>query len=121
MHEERKKVWIDSFQTRLFLRMGWYWFIYQVALWNLVFVWRLLQEGPGNLLEQYGRFCYDYAPALVGCLLVLPVLALDLVRFAHRVVGPIYRFRAVLRSLAAGEPVHPVKLREDDFLTEMQQ
>src|SRR5947208_590704 len=48
MRDERKKVWIDGFQTKLFLRMGTYWLIYQLGLWNLVFVWRLLHEGPGN-------------------------------------------------------------------------
>jgi hypothetical protein len=119
MADERKKVWIDSFQTRLFLRMGGYWLIYQVTLWNLVFVWRLLQEGPGNLLDQYGRFCLDYAPALLGCLVLLPFLAWDAVKFAHRVVGPVYSFRKTLRALAAGEAVRPVRLRRDDFLTEM--
>jgi hypothetical protein len=120
MREERKKIWIDSFQTKLFLRMGWYWLIYQVSLWNLVFVWRLLQEGRGNLLEQYGRFCLDYAPALLGCVLLLPILAWDSVKFAHRVVGPIYRFRKTLQALAAGQPVPLIRLRQGDFLTEMQ-
>jgi methyl-accepting chemotaxis protein len=120
MREERTKVWIDNFQTKLFVRMGWYWLIYQVSLWNLVFVWRLLQEGPGNLLEQYGRFWLDNAPALVGCLALLPILAWDAVKFAHRVVGPIYRFRQTMRAVAAGEAVRPIKLRQGDFLIEMQ-
>jgi methyl-accepting chemotaxis protein len=119
MPEERKKIWIDTFQTRLFLRMAGYWLIYQVTLWNLVFVWRLLHDGPGNLLEQYGRFCLDYAPVLVGCLALLPILAWDAVKFAHRLVGPVYSFRKALRALAAGDAVRPVKLRQDDFLTEM--
>jgi methyl-accepting chemotaxis protein len=120
MAEERTKVWIDKFQTRLFLRMGWYWVIYQVALWNLVFLWRLVHEGEGNLLEQYGRFCLDYAPALVGSVIVLPFLAWDAVKFAHRAVGPIFRIRQSMRALAAGEMVRVVKLRQADFLTEMQ-
>ncbi len=120
MRDERKKVWIDAFQTKLFLRMGSYWLIYQLCLWNLVFVWRLLHEGPGNILEQYGRFCMDYAPALAGCVLLLPVLCYDMVKFAHRIVGPIYRFRKAIQALAAGEDVRPVKLRDGDFLTEMQ-
>ena len=39
-------------------------------------------------------------------------------KFAHRVVGPIHRFRQTLQSVAAGEPVRPLKLREGDFLEE---
>ena len=119
MPEERQKIWIDTFQTRLFLRMGGYWLIYQVTLWNLVFVWRLLHEAPGNLLEQYGRFCLDNAPALVGCLALLPVLAWDAVKFAHRVVGPVQNIRKSMQALAAGEAVRPVRLRRGDFLNEM--
>jgi hypothetical protein len=119
MAEDRKKVWIDRIQTRLFVRVGIYWVVYQVSLWNLVFVWRLLHEGPGNLLEQYVRCCMDYSPVLLGCLLLLPVLAWDAVMFTHRVVGPLHRFRSTVRALADGEPVHPVRLRDGDFLTEM--
>ena len=119
MGEDRKKVWIHDIQTRLFFRMGVYWLIYQVSLWNLVFVWRLLQEGPGNLVEQYTRFCLDFAPVLVGCLLLVPVLAWDAVKFTHRVVGPLHRFRTTIRALAAGEPVRPIRLRDGDFLSDM--
>jgi hypothetical protein len=119
MSDDRKKVWIDAVQTRLFVRMGIYWLVYQVSLWNLVFIWRLLQEGPGNPIHQYGHFLADFAPALVAGLLVLPFLVWDAVKYTHRVVGPIYRFRKTLQAVAAGEPVRPVKLREDDFLTEM--
>jgi hypothetical protein len=99
--------------------MGGYWLIYQVSLWNLVFVWRLLHEGPGNLLEQYAQFCRDYAPALVGSLALLPILAWDAVKFAHRLVGPVHSLRKTLRTMAAGEPVRPVRLRQGDFLTEL--
>ena len=119
MRDERAKVWIHHVQTRLFIRLAAYWFISQVCLWNLVFVWRLWQEGPGNPLEQYGRFLADFAPALVGSLVLLPILVWDTIRFGHRVVGPIYRFRKTMQAVAAGEPVRPIKLRKDDFLTEM--
>jgi hypothetical protein len=119
MRDERKKVWIHDIQTKLFLRVGIYWIVYQVSLWNLVFVWRLIQEGPGNPLEQYGRFLWDYSPALIGCLLLLPILAWDAVKFGHRVVGPLFRLRKCMQAVAAGEPVPPLKLRETDLLTEV--
>ncbi|HBI42517.1 MAG TPA: hypothetical protein DDY78_06615, partial [Planctomycetales bacterium] len=65
MSQERKKVWIHAFQTKMLMRIGVYWLIYLVTLWNLLFAWRLLQEGPGNILEQYGRFLQDYYPPLI--------------------------------------------------------
>lgn len=117
--DERKAVWIHNVQTRLSLRLSAYWLLSQLALWNLVFIWRLLQEGPGDPLEQYRRLVVDFAPALVATLLLLPILVWDTVKFSHRIFGPIYRFRCVLQALAAGEPVPPVRLRQDDFLTEV--
>jgi hypothetical protein len=119
MHDERKKVWIDAIQTRLFVRLALYWFISQVCLWNLVFIWRLVQEGPGKPLEQYGQFLQDFAPAILGTLLLVPVLAWDSVSIAHRVVGPLYRLRRAMQDLANGQAVWPLRLREGDFLTEL--
>lgn len=119
MREDRKKVWIDVFQTRLLWRTFLYWGIYTLSLWNLMFVWRLLQEGPGDPLEQYWGFFLDFYPALIIFALVFPVLAWDAVKFSHRLVGPLFRFRQILKAVAAGEPVRLVKLRQDDFLTEM--
>jgi len=119
MTDDRKKIWISVIQTRLFIRLGLYWFISQLTLWNLVFIWRLIQEGPGNPVEQYVQFLEVFAPAIVGSLLLVPVLAWDSVKFAHRVVGPLYRFRQTMQALAAGEAVRPIRLRQDDFLTEL--
>ncbi len=119
MREDRKKVWIDGFQTKLLWRTFLYWLIYTVSLWNLLFVWRLLEEGPGNPLEQYFNFFLDFYPALVVFVLVFPVLAYDAIKFSHRLVGPLYRFRRTMQAVADGEPVRLIKLRDGDFLTEM--
>ncbi len=117
--QERKKVWIRGFHTKIFLRIGLYWLLYIVALWNLLFVWRMLVEGPGNLLEQYGRFLHDFYPPLVLFVAFLPVSAWDAVKHSHRVVGPLVRVRHALRDLTAGQPVRPIKFREGDYLLEL--
>lgn len=119
MRNDRKKVWIDVFQTRLFFRIVIYWCAFFFALWNLMFCWRLLQEGPGNPFEQYGRFFLDFYPVLILFLLLLPIIAWDAIKLAHRLVGPLVRFRRSIQGLAAGEPVPLIKLRDGDFLTEL--
>jgi hypothetical protein len=119
MSEERKKIWIDDFQTKLFVRIAVYCIIYMITLMNLLFVWRLLVEGPGDPLEQYFRCLYDFAPALVLVLCLLPAVARDALKFSHRLVGPLVRFRKTLQDMAAGEPVRPIKLRSGDYLTEV--
>ena len=47
MRDVRKQIWVSPFQTKLFVRVGVYWLIYSITLFNFLFIWRLLQEGPG--------------------------------------------------------------------------
>jgi nitrogen fixation/metabolism regulation signal transduction histidine kinase len=57
--------------------------------------------------------------SVVALLTLVPPLTLDAVRFAHRLVGPLYRFRKTIQAVAAGEPVGLVQLRRGDFLTDL--
>lgn len=119
MREERKKIWIDQFQTRLFWRILAYLAIYFVTLGNLLFIWRLLTDGPGNPLDQYFSSFFDNASSLLFLLALLPILAWDAIRFTHRLVGPLVRFRRTLQDMAQGLPVRPIKLRNGDFLDDL--
>jgi hypothetical protein len=119
MREDRQKLWVDRFQTRLFIRIGVYLLIYLFCLGNLLFIWRLLEEGPGNPFQQYASVMVENAPALVCLALLMPVMAYDAIRFSHRLVGPLVRFRRTMESIANGEAVRPNKLREGDFLNEL--
>ena len=120
MNEDRKKIWVDRFQTRLFFRIIAYWLLYQISVWNLLFLWHLAQEGPGNLLEQYWEFFRGYAPTLLIFLTLVPILAWDAVHFTHRLVGPIVRFRRAMQDVADGRPVRKIKLRDGDSLVDIQ-
>jgi len=117
-NEQRTRIWVHSFQTRLALRICGYLGIFLVVLLNFLFAWRLWQEGPGNPVEQFGRMLRDYLPFWVCLAALVPVIAWDAIRFTHRLVGPVVRFRQTVRDVAAGEPVRPIKLRENDYLTE---
>jgi hypothetical protein len=119
MLENRNQVWIDQFQTKLFIRIGLYLFGFLVGHANLLFIWRLLQEGPGNPLQQYWDNLVAYGPTFLCLIILMPIMAWDAIRFSHRLVGPIVRFRKMMQQIADGEPVHPVKLREDDFLIDL--
>jgi hypothetical protein len=120
LNETRKRVWVDPFQTKLTCRVGVYWLIYTLTLFNFLFAWRLIKEGPGDLLEQLGETAYDNIPLFLAFLFVAPWIAIDAVKFANRLVGPIYRFRKTMQSVTADEKVQPIRLRKDDFLLEMQ-
>lgn len=48
----------------------------------------------------------------------LLLIAVFGVFFLHRIAGPVYRFRGILRRVAKGEIPEEFKLREGDFFTE---
>jgi nitrogen fixation/metabolism regulation signal transduction histidine kinase len=47
------------------------------------------------------------------------VFIYDAVHLTHRVVGPLYRFRQVIRAVTSGEEVALIQLRKRDYLGEM--
>ena len=46
-------------------------------------------------------------------------MAWDTIRFSHKLVGPIVRFRKTMQDIADGKTVRPIKLRDGDYTTEM--
>jgi hypothetical protein len=94
--------------------------VYQVAAWALFALCELISVIGA---ERGAEVPYFQNP-LVRCSLVLliltPPLILDALRFAHRLVGPLYRFRKTIQAIATGEEVEPVKLRKGDLLLDFQ-
>jgi len=114
----RTQLLINEFQGKLLWRFTAYWVFYQFTLWNFLFAWQVLREGPGNPIEQYGRFCASSYPMLFVLVFVVPFFAWDAAKFSHRVAGPIYRVQQTLRRVIDNEPVRLVSLRTNDELTE---
>lgn len=119
MSEERKKLWIDPFQTQLTNRVAAYLAVFFVVFVNLLFVWRLIAEGPVDPWRQFVDTLYSNLPVFIVLLALVPVMAWDTIRMSHRLVGPLVRFRKSMQAIADGEAVRPIKLREDDYLTDM--
>jgi methyl-accepting chemotaxis protein len=119
MSQERKQVWIDSFQTRLSLRMSGYVIVFFLVFCNLLFVWKMIAEGPHDPAQQFLDAMSANVPVFVCLLALVPVMAWDLIRFSHRLVGPLVRFRKTIQDIANGEAVRPIKLRDGDYLQEL--
>jgi hypothetical protein len=115
MKHQRKKIWIDRFQTHLSLRIALYFVLYQAAVWAFVLIegqihrglTALIGEGPASTFLLF----FALTVVFVGGLFIW-----DAVHFAHRFVGPLYRFRKIVKAVAAGEEVDLVRLRQGDFL-----
>lgn len=118
MREQRKKVWIDRFQTLLFLRIGFYFVFYQVAAWAFVLIERRSYLAMEAVLGPEGATYFMVFPVAVVVVVSL-LFIYDAVKFAHRIVGPLYRFRKVVQAITEGDELQLVKLRDGDFLQEL--
>ena len=118
MRNQRKKIWIDRFQTYLFVRIAAYCLLYQFAVWTLVAIQRTIFVALDGML---GSGVADiFFMFLAGAVVFLGFLFVyDAVRFAHRIVGPLYRFRKVVQAITAGDEMDLVVLRKGDFLMEL--
>ncbi len=116
--DDRKRIWVDRFQTQLSLRIMTYMVLFLLVLFNCLFAWQMWQEGPGNPWEQMLHTLSNYLPVIICLMVLVPVITWDALRFSHRLVGPLVRFRCVMQDVARGEPVLPIKLREGDYLVE---
>ena len=119
MSEERKKVWVDPFQTKLSIRIGGYLLAFVVVFCNLLFAWRMIEEGPFDPAQQFLDTLRSNLPVITCLVVLVPAMAWDTIRFSHRLVGPLVRFRKTMQAIADGEAVRPIKLREGDYLTEL--
>jgi nitrogen fixation/metabolism regulation signal transduction histidine kinase len=119
--ELRQRNWIDPFQTGLLIRIGFYLLMYQVVAWAFF----TLSEQVNAALTGLGAAPASPRSILLRCflafLVLLPFLTIDAIRFAHRLVGPLYRFRKTLQAIAAGEPVELVQLRKGDLLQDFKE
>src|SRR5262245_40909015 len=104
MLSKRKRIWIDRFQTNLVVRIGVYCVLFQAAVWALA----MIDRSVGGALESFlgpDAVTYSYAIALGGIIIMTVSAIYDAIKFAHRLVGPLYRFRRTIQAIAAGEEI----------------
>ncbi len=125
----RQKLFVNkAIQGRLLVRIGLYWFLYHGVLWMSLFLFRYaehrgaVQAGalPRSFADLYQQFSREYFGVWICAFAVAPIVLWDLLRFSHRIVGPIVRFKNTLDSLSAGRNVSQVRLRDGDLLIDLQ-
>jgi len=67
----------------------------------------------------YGNFTQQNLSFLVCSVVILPIMACDLLRFSHRIAGPLVRVRNELDRLTRDESVAPIRLRKGDLMQEV--
>jgi hypothetical protein len=112
----RKHLFVDhKVQGTLIRRVLLYWFMCLFTVTLMILCWRIL-TGPARMFyTHFDDMWFHFGPALIGSLLLLPLIVFDIVRVSNRFVGPLLRVRRSLRALARGEDVAPLAFREGDF------
>ena len=127
MKFQRKRLFVDpAFQGRLLLRLVAYWAVYHVALWHLLFLFTMISSAlnhdpsvPAKSMGTlYREFFTDHVSIIICFFVMLPILGRDLLKFSHRLAGPLVRFRNTMQQMIDGKPVQEVTLRKFDLPSE---
>jgi hypothetical protein len=112
----RKQLFVDPrVQGALVLRVMLYWLECMLSIVLMFLCWRIMTD-PGRLLQdQLGDIWFDYGPACLASVALLPLVVLDIMRLSNRFCGPLLRLRRSLRELARGECVEPLEFRGSDY------
>lgn len=125
----RKRLFVNrEIQGRLLARTSLYWVLYHAVLWMAMFFYRYAEHRgavmagaePRSFGDLYGQFVQEHHSMWFCAFAILPIVLWDLLKFSHRVVGPLVRFQRTLESLTAGETIQEVRLRRGDLLFDLQ-
>jgi methyl-accepting chemotaxis protein len=125
----RKRLFVNrSIQGRLLARTALYWLLYHGVLWVAMFLYRYAEHRgatqagatPRMFSDLYGEFVRQHFSMWICAVAILPIVLWDLLKFSHRIVGPLVRFQRTLERLTAGHQVDEVRLRRGDLLLDLQ-
>jgi len=95
-----------------------YWFYCLFSVTLIAVCWILFTKQPESSSELFTQLWLNCGPALLGSVLLLPLVLLDCLRLSSRFAGPMVRMQRVMRELAAGKTPPAFTLRPGDYWTE---
>jgi hypothetical protein len=122
---KRQRLIVDpAMQFGLVLRIGWYLLLWSVVAFHVSFLFfvygTFLHGGPHrHFFGLYADFFFTEKPFLTTVVVIAPLVLYDILKFSHRIAGPLYRCRRVMRDMVEGKAVPEFKAREHDFLDDV--
>jgi hypothetical protein len=122
---KRKRLWVDpAFQFRLLVRLGLYFLFYIFVVVHIGFAFhtmaviaaRGVHKGIGEL---YVEFLSNQRILLITLVLTAPIIFYSMLKFSHRVAGPLFRCRKVMQEMAEGNAVPEFIPRQKDLMREL--
>jgi len=122
---KRTRIWVDpGVQSRLLTRLGAYMLIYTITLLHIGFAVeafdKIILSGEDTWVGTlYLDYLWGHKSLLIAMFLILPMLLYDLLKFSHRIVGPLFRCRKVMQDMAEGKQVEEFVPRKRDLMQEL--
>jgi hypothetical protein len=118
----RRRLFVDAkLQGALLSHVALYWAYCLLSVGFIAVVWIVFAKRPPSSAKLFEELWMNCGPALLGSILLLPLVLLDCLRLSNRFAGPMVRLNKAIKDLADGETARPVKVREDDFWCEFAQ
>jgi len=116
---KRRQFFVDrQVQGELMLRTVMYWFFCLISVAMMLLCWRVVTSEPMSFTGHVQAMWYQFAPAILTSLILVPIVVVDSLKFSNRFAGPVLRLRGTITRLADGERVEPVNFRENDYWRE---
>ena len=121
----RKKFYLGwKLHGRIVARLAFFWAVYHVGLWQALSLRGYLERSssllsgrPQLAMTSYVEPCISVQGwVFLFAAVCFPIFVWDMVRFTHRIVGPLKRLEGVLKRMADGEAIRGVQLRKDDLI-----
>jgi hypothetical protein len=121
-HEDREQfvrrqtLLVDArIQAALLLRVAVYWVICLVTMTFILFIWRIVLDGPDRLFDNLDGLPVHISACALATICLLPVVLYDVLRHSSRFVGPIVRLQKTMGEIAQGKTVEPLRFRKQDY------
>ena len=115
----RRQILVDAkLQGTLVFHALLYWLYCLLTVSVIATVWIVFSRRPPSSAQLFEELWTNCGPALLGSIMLLPLVLLDCLRQSNRFAGPMLRLHRAIEELADGETPRHVKLRKDDFWNE---
>ena len=115
-NDQRRKVYVDATVQGAILKQAiLYWLGASLTYAGVVCVFRIIPHWMSGQALDGAAIWYYFAPMAVSSSIFLPMVCSRAVKFSHRFVGPVVRFRNCIQQLTKGERMRRIQLREGDF------
>jgi len=102
----RGRLWVDPpFQFRLLARLGCYFLLYIFVVIQVGFAFQVMADIAANGVRDgvaglYLEYLSKQRVLLITLVVTAPIVIYSMLRFSHRVAGPLYRCRQVMEEMA---------------------